>query len=250
MSFDMQPKEGLISLDVFVEALQNLNGMLDDLKPSRNEDLKWNVTELAVGSVYAVVEPVGNPRAARSVADLAMKGLECLENQQEPPSEFRNALTAVRNLASLVRRTGMRLVVGTLDRTQAITERTLEMAERLLTENYYEAYGSAEGFLEMVTVRNTYQCNIYDTLTDERIECHYTPEMLDEIKNAFGRRVIASGYVRHDSHSNIKSIRIERILPLPDDSELPSIDRMAGIAPNITGGLDVKQYVRRLRDEQ
>jgi len=36
---------------------------------------------------------------------------------------------------------------------------------------------------------------------------------------------------------------------LRDDENLPSIEEMAGVAPNITNGLPLEDYLRRLKDE-
>jgi hypothetical protein len=250
LSIDLLPKQEMVPLDALVEALGRFREMLTSLNPRGAELLTWKVTDLGLGSVHATVEAVGNPEVSAAVVDLALRGLDALERTAVPPEEFRPALEPARNLAALAEKLDMRLVVSGLNVKHELGSKIREAADVFLKEEEWEAWGSVEGYLQMVSLRSGPLCNIYDGLTDHRIECRYPSEMLNQIKEALGKRVLATGNLRHDRRGNVRSIRIRTLLTLPEDGETPSIQTTAGIAPGITGNLSVTEYIRRLRDEQ
>lgn len=137
-----------------------------------------------------------------------------------------------------------------VQRVKELNRKVREVADKLLREEEWEAWGSVEGYLQMVSIRHSPVCSIYDSLTDHRIECRYPDDMFSQVKEALGKRVLASGDLRHDRRGYVRSIRLHSLVAFPDDNELPTVESTAGIAPGITGGLSVTEYVRRLRDEQ
>ena len=44
------------------------------------------------------------------------------------------------------------------------------------------------------------------------------------------------------------SVNVDKLRVLKEENELPSIDDMLGMAPDITGDLTTEDYIRRLRD--
>jgi len=251
LSIDMKSGNEYVSLDSFVEAIQEFRAMLANVKHGSAQPPDWRITELSVASAHAAVEAFVNPEAGVVVAAITLKGLTALESGQEPPEEFRPALRHAKNLAGVARSTGMSLAVGNGDRILQVTERTLKHADMILSYGTREeTWGSVEGRLEMLSLRGGLQCSIYDDLNDDRIECRIEGSLLEDVKDAFGQRVLASGHLRRDSQGRARSIRVTQLLPFPRKEDLPSIDRISGIAPNITNGLSVKEYIRRLRDGQ
>ncbi|NSW84487.1 MAG: hypothetical protein HPY90_14790 [Syntrophothermus sp.] len=251
LSIDIDSKEGFVRIELFLDALQEFRGMLSSLDTGYPEPLVWVITELSVGSAHAAVEPIGNPQAGMVACSAAIRGLVALERGEELPEAFRPALAYVRNLAVIAHRTGASIAIGALDTVKRLTEKTLEAADRLLAQENIleETWGSVEGTIEMVSLRNGLQCNIYDNLTDEKIECRVDESLFEEVRNALGKRIIATGRLKQLA-GRVRSMKVLQLIPFSSEEDLPSIDQVTGIAPDITGGLSIQEYIRRLRDEQ
>lgn len=251
LSVDMGTEEGFVRLDTFVEALREFRDMLSVLGARTNDPPIWTVVDLSVKSAHATVEAIGNVSAGLATSDAVIRGFVALEQGEQPPEEFMPALGHARVMAEMATKAGMTLAISGNNIVQSITKKTLETAKRFSEVGDLEtAWGSAEGTIEMVSLRRGIQCNLYDHLTDRKIECRLDEGMFEDIRAALGRRVVATGNLKHDVFGQIRSIRVKHLTVLSDEEELPSIDQMVGIAPGITGGFSTEEYMRRLRDER
>lgn len=254
LTLHLEPEEGhYVPLDTFVGALTHFRRMLRGLGtsvPGQRQGLTWLVTDLQIGSALAAVDPVGDAETGLTKSTIAMQGLDALEHEQPPAPSFPiESMEAARDLADLGEKAKIRTFIRGLDRRLQVTGKTAMTANRLLVVAVWEDLGTVEGSLEMVTVHERYQCNIYESITGRRVECYFKAEDLDIIKAGLGRRVQARGLVRYTGRGDILSVRADHIDILPEEHQLPSIGDVVGLVHDISEGLTTEQHIRRLRDE-
>ena len=111
---------------------------------------------------------------------------------------------------------------------------------------YHYEWASFRGVLENILTRggkNIFQ--IFDSLTDEEIQCHFTDEDIPQVGTLIQKRVLVYGRVRYDRVGRPVHIEVEKFEGILDDdvgkiSEAP--------ATNIAGGVDSVDYVRKIRN--
>lgn len=90
------------------------------------------------------------------------------------------------------------------------------------------SWGSVEGYLQMITVRDKHRFNLYEVLSDDRIECVFDPSILDDVKEALNHRIVVYGII-HTRGDIIKQVTVERIHRRPDSKDLPGFAEIRGI---------------------
>jgi hypothetical protein len=94
----------------------------------------------------------------------------------------------------------------------------------------YNDYGTIEGRLESIQESyGTLQFYIRDAMLRQRVRCYFPEELLPEVFETFRKRVEVSGVIHYRKNGTPVSIEVERILGLPDDSELPTAEDVRGI---------------------
>jgi len=240
-----------VGLHTFATALDKLANFLRDLEPARPEGkLRWFVADLGRGSARVSVRAHGDPRVAAIISRRAFDGLRALENAEDLPRAFPlEAVEAASAFLQIVAKDRLRAVVEADGQEQELTNRALLTAQGLLRTVVWEDLGSIEGSLETITVHGGNQFNLWEAVTGRRVECYFRADQLEDVKAALGRRVRVEGRIRYNRRGEFTSIEVRSLEIIPRDEDLPPLDEMAGIAPNITGDLSSEDYVRRLRDE-
>jgi hypothetical protein len=121
------------------------------------------------------------------------------------------------------------------------------MIRRIVTPRY-TSIGSVTGSLDTIGRRGGTYATIYDEVHGLAVRCKFDEDLLPQVKEAFGRRVIARGVVHYSDETGVSRVTLHELEILPE--RLPSVAEMYGAFPNFTGGLDSVEYVRRLRDER
>lgn len=93
----------------------------------------------------------------------------------------------------------------------------------------YSDYGTIEGRLETIQDRGKLEIRIRDVMFRQVVSCHFTEEMLPEVFENFRKRVEVSGVIHFRKNGAPISIKVEEIVRLPDDSELPTATDVRGI---------------------
>lgn len=125
------------------------------------------------------------------------------------------------------------------------SSRTVAHVDQIL--QYSESHTTFEGVIESVTVHEVRRFNIYDNLRGRRIECYFSSDLLQQVREQFGRRVQVYGVGRFDRAGEPVSMRVEELIARRPKEELPQFSDLEGI--NFTNGVNPTEYVRGLRDE-
>jgi len=113
----------------------------------------------------------------------------------------------------------------------------------------YEGFGSVLGMLEVISVHSGNEVRVWDENTNRPVVCVY-PDLLEEdLKANLRKRVLAYGVVSYNSSGQPLSVALEGIDPYSDVDDLPTIEQVSGLIKNLRGGLSLKDYMERLRDE-
>lgn len=98
------------------------------------------------------------------------------------------------------------------------------------TKPAYHDFGSVEGTLNAIQDNTgSLEIRVRDPLWQRAIKCFLPEDMLADAIQHFRKRVELFGIVNYRKDDTPESIRVERLDPLPDDDDLPSLSDMRGI---------------------
>ena len=256
VSVEGQTPEALVQ--PFLDAISNTLDILRDLDIAislrRQSSLRWTISELRYGSPATLTMQGLPPAAGRDVGPDVVRhyidGLELLSAGQTLPVYFsENALQAAKRLADLTRDNARTVKVKSGQRAFQITQRISVNVDDLINR-FHVSEGSIEGVIEMVTLHEHVYFRTYDAIHGWGIPCYFRSDLLDEVREAFGKRVSVSGSLRSDRLGKPETMRVHSIRLFGDDSELPSIQELRGIAKGMTEGKLAENYLRELRGDR
>jgi hypothetical protein len=132
--------------------------------------------------------------------------------------------------------------------TVAINETTLKNV-RELTAKKYEGVGSVLGRLEAISVHGTNEIRVWDENSGRPVVCVYPESLEEDLKKNLRKRVIAFGLVSFNATGQPIAVALEGVDPYPEVDTLPTIEQVSGLIKNLRGGLTLKEYMEKLRDE-
>ena len=247
-----------LSFDSFLGVMGNALDVLRDLDSAISSDpdgtLKWVITELGLGSATVGIQSVNvKPPTDYSseVAASYVDGLQQIEYEGSTPPYFSDFdLRKTQQLARLLTTNGawrFRATYVDGQKTAEITSRAGTNAAQL-TAPKHRSLGSVTGRLEMISVHRGNRFSVYDALTRRAVGCGFKEDMLELVKDALGRRVLASGIVQYNFKGEAIRVQLESLEMLPREDELPSPETIRGMAPDFTGDLKTEEFLRRVRD--
>lgn len=207
-----------------------LNSVADSATHTKNA-VEWLV-EVKRGSAIIQAEAVPNNVDMRYVSEAVhaiTSGLDALEaGQRERPPHFTDeAMKAVRTLSSLSS-SDVFVKVTANDFVARLSTQTVASVNSVLEASYSD-YGSIEGKLEVVSIRQSPKFNLYDDLTDQAVVCHFEEIWLPDVMAAFDRRVSVWGDIRYRKDGLPVNIQVEGFRVFGTENELPSINDIVGI---------------------
>lgn len=275
LKIEVTGKTEAIPVDSFLELVSSTLAVLQDLdvaiSQTENATLDWEIIGaslnspllLTIGAKSEVGADVA-PEVIRAYLD----GIEQIEKGYEnpPPYFTETALRKTREIVAVINDGIKKVAFSTLSRepivpsrkalenltvileAQAAEDEIETVAElHLHTYSRKEEKATITGTLETVTVHgNKPKFVIYDSLTDNKIDCFFPEELLDEVKQALPSRVRVSGTAKHNKQGHPISVIVETFKALRKRNELPSFKDLEGI--NFSGSLDPTEYIRRLRN--
>lgn len=255
LTLRLQGASEYIPFDSFLEASQNSLEMLRDLDTTISgkygPTLRWFISNLELGSATVTITAESSledvdfgPQVVKAFVD----GLEHIEKEASLPAYFSDdTLESAKRLVRILDSDVARISVSSETKLTVITQHVAANVNQIIGAQF-DALGSVEGPLEMVTLRGQPYFNVYDAITGRAVRCHFSREMLQEVKDALGRRVVVSGRVRSNPSGEPVSVRVEELRLLRAEEELPKTADIAGLVPDLTEGVSSEEHLRRLRD--
>lgn len=242
--------------------LVDLLGLLEDARLRRERKAEsrstWSFTSLGLGSIEAVIAPL-EPRGGASfevlehVPEMAVQGFEHVEAAPRVPDGWsdgalRSAAQATQNLgADAAQAMVLTLLVdGRPQRTVEITHRA-SVNLRAARKAYYSSLGSVIGTLDSVSVHRRNRAGLWTDRGGRRVEVTFRNDQQIEITSMLGRRVEIWGRLSRNASDQALSVQTRSITPLRSPAQARPLSELRGIAPDLTGGAEVSEYLERLR---
>jgi hypothetical protein len=246
-----------VTVDSLVAALRNTLEMLRNMErhfAGSAEPIRWEIIRAGMQSplTITVVPRPARGEAKKRIGDKVLNayasGLRILQRKAELPPHFdEDTLEAAQRLASVARDSGTPLKIFTPNQDQfEIDEQVIAHAQEVAAKaRKYIDYGTIEGKLELISTHDGDSFSIWETLTGHKIDCHVTPEQLEQAKSLLRHRVAVTGGIRY-RNDKPRTVEVEHIRVLREQAELPQPMEIGPI--DITGGESSEDYIRRLRD--
>lgn len=244
----------LDALTVIVSALESLLHEYESVYLEET-DVSWNISTLGLASIDVGITPQirSDSRALHEVARMTqqfVRDARSLETGSAPEEILPgNASRAWIRWMRLFR-------AGTVTTFSLRTENesalmTREGAGSLeLSSERQLVFDTLRGTLNGVNFAGANYFTLYRIEGGRALRCYFPDELQTDVIAALRKRVDVSGRVRTNSAGEYQSMRIDsppRILR--SESEIPRVRDLVGIAPELTEGLDVVEWVRRQRIE-
>jgi hypothetical protein len=227
----------LLPFDKFRKAQEELASILHEVDQNLGEkkrpSVNWVVSSVTSGSVHLTIEGVATERVAKAaiaeVITTVETGIATLEERPERPPFFSDrALESAKCLAALIGKDILTIQVGANSKRVNLTQHLVANVDELIGA-HYKSFGSVEGVLNAIDLNRRPLFRIYDLLTGKGVKCHFTPEFIDKIKDALGKRVSVYGLISSREDGQKVSVEVENMEVFPSEIELPRIEDIIGI---------------------
>ncbi len=161
------------------------------------------------------------------VSETLLKGLEDLAAGTRPDVFTGAALKHARRLADQSPDTTATVIISVRGRSISCGKEIRSATHRFV-DHRSASWGSVEGYLEMISLRGVAKFNLYELLTDLRIECRFADDLLDEARTSLGHRVVVSGEI-HKRGDDFDYVSVERIHRRPPSESLPGFADIRGL---------------------
>src|SRR5487761_1821994 len=186
------------------------------------DSVRWYVESVTSGSIRFELRPEPATDAVSysrmpDVVHAVAGGLALLERAAELADQVGRGLPAIR--------------VGNAAAPVELTAQLKANVTKVLgSRRFVESIGTVEGRLETVSVHERSYFNVYDDLTGERIECHFSSDLTPpEVGRWVGRRVAVTGTIRYRTTGEIVSVQADELYVFPEPESLPSATDVLGI---------------------
>lgn len=241
-----------------MEAADAFIGLLKSVDQAVNgkRTLRWRLGPL-------LLECDGQPTVESSedtsakVAATLVRGVESMEHYSKVPAEFSDeALEQARALGNLRGRGGIANVFIASPNGHEPTPYTTPVTQRVAATvddvlgGKYRAIGSVEGRLERINIHGRHYFNVYEVVHGKPVKCVFTPEALEDARNALGERVLVTGEVTSNSRGHPIAVKVTSPLRiLRRRTALPSLDDLLRIQGSMTGGMESTRFVQERWDD-
>ena len=245
-----QPVKPFIeAVSVSMEILQELDVRISQ---RRRGVITWLIRTLHYGSPAQIVMEAATREDSTDVGakviEIFIQGIEVLNNGNELPDFFsEKALQSAQRLGSLAT-TGRELKLLSERHVVQVSSRLSSNTAAMINRSY-SAFGSVEGVMEMATLHENTYCRVYDSIQGWGVACYFHEDMLEHVREGFGKRVSVEGLLRSNRLGRPESIKMQSIKVLRPDYELPSIKQVRGVAKGMTEGLSAETYLREIRSD-
>jgi hypothetical protein len=246
-----------VDFNDFVGVLTNFLGLLKDVDSTiaqrKGGNLSWRVTQLnrdplpligvtpyirrALDDISSFVER----EVVRNMATLTMRG-----ERNKFLSDA--ALGRVERLAQTTSRIGSSVIYIETQReaslSTTITQQTLSYVQDL-TDVKSRSFGTVTGELGSISIRRGDEFRVWDEDSNLPVRCNFTRRDEGKIKDLLRHRVMVTGLVSSNRYGLPLSINVESV-DLAELGDLPTIEEMAGLVPDFTGGLSLRQFFEEI----
>lgn len=246
--------DGAVRAEDFLDFLR---GMIDTMVAREREEAGraygvYRIVRLAISSAAVGVEvetPTDAAITASSIVREIAEGVALYATSREFPASYgtdsRKALSSA--LRPLQRHVSSATLV-TDDREVRITAADVERPPMAAPVAEMQI-GSYSGFLDAVNVHRTPVFYLYPVAGPSSVRCVFDTSLLPKVSGALRSYVTVRGLLEYESGIPFPHrITVEDVKIHPALDEAPTLASLAGVAPNLTGGMGSVEFVRAQRD--
>lgn len=250
---------GHVDFRVFAAQVHKLNDILkhiDNLRPrGTGKKTKYRVVRLSHSSPATIfLQPVLEEHELNDPDNGVNSFISIMNyinsNGEPPPWVDRPLLEKIRSLNKPVGRSVCRSWLRFAGQEIAFSRDTSERIKTILNRDEI-VEGSLKGRVEAINVHRG--CNLfylYPASGSPRVPCHFPAKLRDKSLSAIDNLVIVTGRMEYKRGSlSPHKVQVREIDVIRDPEKLPTLKDLRGIAPDLTGGLNSVDYVRRVRNE-
>ena len=225
-----------------------------DRSLSGGSTLQWIITDLSLNSATVEVspEPVrrDTPDLSGEIISYLVNGIRQVDQGTERPAFFSDEiLVKVKRVTDTINHLVTGIVVeGYVNGSRNSTVLTQRVAANVdeIVGGQTTAYGSVEGLLEVISIHRGVHFDIYDTLTKRKVHCICDWELLSELKDQMGTRILVAGEIRYNNSGLPTSIKADSYKTLRLSEELPQARDIEGLLAdhNFVRSDQLRDYLR------
>ncbi len=252
LTLNIEGPPGRVPASTLATVLTESLHILEDLRRSvaRNQQVKWYVTGLRMGSAVAVLAADDLTDAPLRVSHEYIHGLGVVESGEGLPSYFPDS-----SLTSLVRMTkvlgsddarSLRASIGQ-DGESEVARVTKAAGAHVgeLRSPRAHALGSITGILDTISLRGQRpKFQVLDPVSRRPVMCQFSTARTEAVKEVLGRRVTVQGTIIRNAKG--QPLRVEEPA-FEVVAQTPPLTGLVGIDPEFTGGLPLDKYMELVR---
>ncbi|TAL45149.1 MAG: hypothetical protein EPN89_12750 [Methylovulum sp.] len=239
-------------IDELVSVKDTLNGIDQSVAKTSVPTTEYRIIDLKHGSAELTLEAIPkdkNDDITATVLDKFVVGIQQIQ-QGTAPEEFDSALLERFGKIGWVFGRKVTGISFARNGTRVTIGKTFTSQVRVIIGEDQLAEGSVDGTLDQINIhqeRNIFV--IYPTVGPTQVRCHFPPELKGKAIEGLGKYVGVNGKLRYKQRDQFpNAINVSEIEVHPDESELPSIFDLRGIAKGATGDLSSEAFVRKIRN--
>ena len=223
-----------ISSKRFVDGAEAFFAFLEELTEKTygtKKAIAWFVeVQQGCAEIRAVPVPAdkvkNNPK---SIKQNLFAGLRLIKSKKKRPATFSDkAMDKIKILSELGEQNGLKVYIIAGNEKEELSPEIAENIDRL--SRIYSAIGTIEGELQILAKRKgLFEIEIRHAVSGALVHCLIPQEMLESAKEAFNRRVAATGLIKYETDGTPKNIDVKKLYRFPFNRELPHHDDILGI---------------------
>lgn len=249
-------KKKNLSVEALRNALENALVMLQSLESdfvSADTLVRWEVVKVRMQSPLSItfspsVNAKGGRVTERKMVKAAAYDLRAIERNGVAPKHFNEeGLLAVQKLVAVAKKedTPIAFAIDNEERL-SLTEKSSKRVNELVDKaRLYVDVSTIEGKLETISVHGGTSFIVWESFTNNKVECRVSKDQFEKWSQYLGKRVSLTGRVAYRNHIP-KSITVDEIRVLRGSSELPEPKDIGPV--DITGGMKSEDYIRSIRN--
>ena len=252
--------EGHLRLSEFIRELESIRAALKQTERlfagTEESSVYYRVVDLSHNSpamialeptpVHHTVDPT---IIAGTVGSFFSNLRQIVEKNQLPKGIDLAALEAYRDIGTMLDRHISQITISGMDAEIQIGKSfNSKVVEIIGPDEIIE--GSVSGRLEWINIHNTGRFHIYPIVGAKKVICDFPETLKGKVKVAIDQEVEVFGGLRYKRMERYPyAVTVSDLIVLPDDSELPMLCELRGIAPNATDGQSPADFVESMRHE-
>ncbi len=249
---DVRLTSFLDKLAALKAALAETENLLPDGKKPAIDYLVTNLSHSSPAMVELTAVPTDGTGDPAAVVDYLLDFVSGAKERRIPPSSRQARL--VDHVRKLVAGSGERYQRLWLDgpgHLPVVLDKSLEGALDFVLPEVRREIGVVKGIVKRYTgIGARLYFKIVPPGSNEEVKCFFSADLLPKAAASVEHNTTVQGELKfYEGDLLPHEVKVLEITIHPGDDELPTLSSLAGTAPNLTGDLDVAEFVRELRNE-